>query len=44
MIVVESGGHGAYVAEGNPCGDAAVTAFLAEGKRPERPVVTCADA
>jgi pimeloyl-ACP methyl ester carboxylesterase len=41
MIVVESGGHDAYLANGNTCGDQAVTAFLADGTRPDRPIVTC---
>jgi pimeloyl-ACP methyl ester carboxylesterase len=34
MVVVDSGGHGAYVANGNACGDDAVTAFLVNGTRP----------
>jgi len=42
MVIVESGGHNAYVANGNPCGDAAVTAFLTNGTRPIQRVVTCA--
>lgn len=34
MLVVDSGGHGSYLANGTPAGDAAVTAFLAYGKMP----------
>jgi pimeloyl-ACP methyl ester carboxylesterase len=34
MIVVDAGGHGSYLANGNAQGDAAVTAFLAYGQRP----------
>jgi pimeloyl-ACP methyl ester carboxylesterase len=34
MVVVDSGGHNAYVANGNACGDNAVTAFLVNGTRP----------
>ncbi|MEV5506476.1 alpha/beta hydrolase [Streptomyces orinoci] len=34
LVSVDSGGHGAYLANGNACGDAAVTAFLTEGRRP----------
>jgi pimeloyl-ACP methyl ester carboxylesterase len=41
MVIVESGGHNAYLANGNPCGDAAVTAFLTTGTRPTHRVVTC---
>lgn len=41
MVIVESGGHDAYVENGNPCGDATVTAFLTDGTRPTRPIVTC---
>jgi TAP-like protein len=36
MVVVDSGGHDAYLANGNTCGDAAVTAFLVDGTRPHR--------
>lgn len=38
MVIVNSGGHDAYLANGNTCGDAAVTTFLISGIRP---VVTC---
>ncbi|WP_132112691.1 alpha/beta hydrolase [Actinocrispum wychmicini] len=31
MVTVNSGGHGAYLVNGNPCGDNAVTAFLVNG-------------
>ena len=34
MVSVDSGGHGAYLANGNACGDAAVTGFLTTGRRP----------
>ncbi|HWC81178.1 MAG TPA: alpha/beta hydrolase [Pseudonocardiaceae bacterium] len=34
MVSVDSGGHESYLANGNACGDAAVTAFLAHGIRP----------
>ena len=34
MITVDSGGHEAYLANGNACGDAFVTRFLATGQRP----------
>lgn len=40
MVVVDSGGHGAYLANGSPCGDAATTAFLAHGTRPHHDL-TC---
>ncbi|MCC8250031.1 alpha/beta hydrolase [Saccharothrix luteola] len=40
MVVVESGGHGAYVANGNACGDRVVTDFLTGATRPGRDV-TC---
>ncbi|MFL6127367.1 alpha/beta hydrolase [Actinophytocola sp.] len=41
MVVVDSGGHDAYLQNGNPCGDATVTAFLTDGTRPNHPIVTC---
>lgn len=41
MVIVDSGGHNAYVANGNACGDRAVTAFLTDGVRPDQPIVTC---
>jgi hypothetical protein len=34
MVTVDSGGHGAYVANGNACGDAVVTEFLVTDGRP----------
>jgi pimeloyl-ACP methyl ester carboxylesterase len=34
MVTVDSGGHGVYLENGNACGDALVTRFLATGKRP----------
>ncbi|MCC3776017.1 alpha/beta hydrolase [Streptomyces sp. UNOB3_S3] len=36
MVSVDSGGHGAYLRNGNACGDRTVTAFLTTGERPER--------
>jgi hypothetical protein len=44
MVIVESGGHGAYLANGNVCGDRAVTAFLTDGARPVQPIVSCVNA
>ncbi|MEU7104157.1 alpha/beta hydrolase [Streptomyces sp. NPDC046215] len=40
LVTVDSGGHGAYLAHGNACGDGLVTNFLTTGSRPERDV-TC---
>ncbi|KHD76810.1 alpha/beta hydrolase [Actinoplanes utahensis] len=34
MVTVDAGGHGSYLANGNACGDGAVTAFLVTGERP----------
>ena len=34
MVTVDSGGHGVYLANGNACGDNAVTRFLVTGIRP----------
>ncbi|MFJ3334946.1 alpha/beta hydrolase [Streptomyces sp. NPDC086766] len=34
MVVVDSTGHGAYLANGNACGDRTVSRFLATGARP----------
>jgi pimeloyl-ACP methyl ester carboxylesterase len=34
LITVDSGGHDAYLANGNPCGDNLVTRFLVTGRRP----------
>ena len=39
MITVDSGGHGAYLANGNTCGDRAVTAFLTDGTRPSHDTI-----
>lgn len=36
MITVNSGGHDAYLANGNACGDNLVTNFLVTGQRPPR--------
>ncbi|MFD7643749.1 alpha/beta hydrolase [Kitasatospora sp. NPDC059795] len=36
MVTVDSGGHDAYLANGNACGDALVSEFLATGHRPAR--------
>lgn len=35
MVAVDAGGHGAYLENGNACGDRAVTAFLATGALPD---------
>jgi pimeloyl-ACP methyl ester carboxylesterase len=40
LVSVDAGGHGSYLDNGNACGDARVTAFLADGVRPARDV-TC---
>ncbi len=34
MVAVDAGGHGAYLENGNACGDRTVTAFLASGQWP----------
>ncbi|MET9968029.1 alpha/beta hydrolase [Streptomyces sp. NPDC006356] len=36
MVTVNSTGHGAYLDNGNACGDATVSRFLATGERPGR--------
>jgi pimeloyl-ACP methyl ester carboxylesterase len=36
LVTVDSGGHEAYLAHGNACGDRLVTEFLATGRRPAR--------
>ncbi|MFF5963164.1 alpha/beta hydrolase [Streptomyces collinus] len=36
MVTVNSTGHDAYLANGNACGDATVSRFLATGERPRR--------
>ncbi|WP_345659591.1 alpha/beta hydrolase [Streptomyces venetus] len=36
MVTVNSTGHGAYLANGNTCGDRTVSRFLATGERPDR--------
>ncbi|MGA5821066.1 alpha/beta hydrolase [Kitasatospora sp. NPDC094028] len=38
MVTVDSGGHDVYLANGNACGDAAVTDFLVTGSRPAEDV------
>ncbi|MFE9421494.1 alpha/beta hydrolase [Kitasatospora sp. NPDC006697] len=38
MVSVDSGGHDAYAANGNACGDAVVTGFLVGGHRPAQDV------
>ncbi|MPY49245.1 alpha/beta hydrolase [Streptomyces acidicola] len=40
MVTVNSTGHGAYLDNGNACGDRTVSRFLATGERPARDV-TC---
>lgn len=39
MVTVDSGGHGAYLANGNTCGDHAVSTFLAHGIRPHHDTI-----
>ncbi|WP_051580045.1 alpha/beta hydrolase [Pseudonocardia acaciae] len=39
MVSVDSGGHGAYLANGNACGDRTVTEFLVTGTRPDRDIL-----
>ncbi|MFB7665364.1 alpha/beta hydrolase [Kitasatospora sp. NPDC056138] len=39
MVAVDSGGHDAYAANGNACGDRLVTEFLVDGHRPGRDVL-----
>jgi pimeloyl-ACP methyl ester carboxylesterase len=34
LVTVDRGGHGSYLADGNACGDRAVTQFLLTGHRP----------
>ncbi|MFJ5680199.1 alpha/beta hydrolase [Streptomyces sp. NPDC093097] len=34
LVTVDRGGHGAYLANGNACGDRAVTEYLVSGRRP----------
>ncbi|MFI6008936.1 alpha/beta hydrolase [Streptomyces sp. NPDC051243] len=36
MVTVNSTGHGSYLDNGNACGDATVSRFLATGKRPDQ--------
>jgi hypothetical protein len=36
MVTVDAVGHGVYRANGNDCGDAAVTGFLLTAERPAR--------
>ncbi len=38
MVTVNSTGHGAYLANGNACGDRTVSRFLATGERPDRDI------
>ncbi|MBO1419223.1 alpha/beta hydrolase [Streptomyces sp. FH025] len=38
MVTVDAGGHDVYLANGNACGDAAVTDFLVTGRRPAEDV------
>ncbi|MEV8451326.1 alpha/beta hydrolase [Streptomyces sp. NPDC052095] len=39
MVAVDRGGHGMYLANGNACGDRAVTTFLTTGQRPGQDVL-----
>jgi pimeloyl-ACP methyl ester carboxylesterase len=34
LVTVDEGGHEAYLANGNACGDSLVTRFLVTGQRP----------
>ncbi|GAA4874309.1 alpha/beta hydrolase [Kitasatospora terrestris] len=43
MVAVDSGGHDAYAANGNSCGDALVTRFLTTGRRPAGDVLCPAE-
>ncbi|UJB42825.1 alpha/beta hydrolase [Streptomyces sp. A1-5] len=38
MVTVDHDGHGAYLANGNACGNRAVTAFLRDGRRARQDV------
>ncbi|MFI1865727.1 alpha/beta hydrolase [Streptomyces jumonjinensis] len=38
LVTVERGGHGAYLGEGNACGNRKVTGFLLTGQRPEKDI------
>ncbi|MGP8296484.1 alpha/beta hydrolase [Streptomyces inhibens] len=42
LVTLDHGGHGAYLANGNACGDRTVTTFLTSGRRPQHDV-SCAD-
>lgn len=42
LVTVGHGGHGAYLGNGNACGDRTVTAFLTTGRRPQQDTY-CAD-
>jgi hypothetical protein len=39
IVTVDSGGHDAYLANGNACGDHTVSTFLAHGTRPHRDTI-----
>ncbi|CUM39483.1 alpha/beta fold hydrolase [Streptomyces gardneri] len=39
LVSVDHGGHGAYLGNGNACGDAAVTRYLKDGVRPSEDVL-----
>ncbi|MFC5719077.1 alpha/beta hydrolase [Streptomyces gamaensis] len=43
MVTVDAGGHAMYLANGNSCGDRAVTEFLVTGKRPEQDIACPAE-
>ncbi|MEV6210272.1 alpha/beta hydrolase [Kitasatospora sp. NPDC051914] len=43
MVSVDAGGHDAYAANGNACGDALVSRFLADGRRPGHDVLCPAE-
>ncbi len=42
LVTLEHGGHGAYLGNGNACGNRTVTAFLTTGRRPQQDAY-CAD-
>jgi pimeloyl-ACP methyl ester carboxylesterase len=44
MVAIDSGGHEAYLANGNACGDRLVSDFLANGKRPAHDTLCPAEA
>lgn len=43
MVTVDAGGHGVYPYDGNQCANAAATAFLTTGQRPEHDLACAAE-